>query len=278
LLFFPNYVNNSPLTSPHSGNDDSHALESPTMDSYGPFSPISPVLDKFKDCNVDEKEMRRKNNSGSSVFNEMKFKDIDILNGLLETLHTFIKSTYFDYFMEQYGDESLYNDDYNSSDNIKNSLENLESSLLDLLVLPLVKGNNASNNDNNKMESEMTNSTKEFSHSNISEENENDMDNFVENMKYMGPRENYYDDEVELDDYNNQNEDMEEEEEEEQEVNENSKPKTKDEMKNELSCNALNILSVFFQYGKKKKNFISIILLKKKKINNNNSWNNNIIK
>ncbi|OUM70135.1 hypothetical protein PIROE2DRAFT_1821 [Piromyces sp. E2] len=247
MLFFPNYVNNSPLTSPQSGNDDSNVFDSPTLDSYGPFSPISPVLDKFKDCNVDEKEMRRKNNNGSPMFSDMKYKDIDTLNGLLETLHTFIKSTYFDYFMDQYGDESLYNDDYNSSDNIKNSLEILESSLLDLLVLPLVKGNNT-NNYNNKRESEITNSTKEFSHSNLSEENENEMDNFVENMKYMSSRENDYDVEEESDEYNNQNEDLDEEEEEE-EVNENEKPKTKDEMKNELSCNALNILSVFFQYG-----------------------------
>ncbi|ORX41985.1 ARM repeat-containing protein [Piromyces finnis] len=254
MLFFPNYINNSPLTSPQSGDDDeSNAFDSPVSNNYGPFSPISPVLEKFKDCNIDEKEMKRKNKR-SPVFSEMKYKEIDTLHGLLETLHIFIKSTYFDYFMEQYGDESFYgDDDYNNSDNIRNSLENLESSLLDLLVLPLVKGNS----NNGKKESEMSNSSKDFSNSNdVNLSDENEMDNYGNNMKYIGSRENDYDT-----DYNNQNEDTEEEEEPEQEVNENEKLKTKDEMKNELSCDALNILSVFFQYE-----FFRDFLLKEKMI------------
>jgi len=246
MLFFPKYINNTPLTSPHSPLK-SNALDSPTEDTI--FSPISPVLDKFKDCEDDdnEKEFGKKNEP--SVFVEMKYKEIENLNGYLETLNTFIKSTYFDYFMEQYGDESIYTDEYNSSDNIKNSLENLESSLLDLLVLPLVKVNN------NKKKSEMTNATKEFSNdTNITDDdNENDMEQLVENMKYMG-RENDTDIEVDYDEYNNTNineddENEEEEDDEQQDGNESEKPKTKEEMKNDLSCNALNILAVFFQYG-----------------------------
>lgn len=266
MLFFPNYVSNAntpitPFTS--QSKNSNNTIDSPTYDNISSLSPISPVLDKFKDCNVDEKDLKNKNNHESTVFEGMKNKEIEILNGLLESLHIFIKSPYFDYFMEQYGEEFLYNyEDYNSADNIKNSLENLESSLLDLLVLPLVKGNT-------KKESEMTNSTKEFSHcndSNISEDNnENDMDNFVENMKFMGlpsSRDNDYDIEVDIDEYDNQNvNDVDNEEEEEQDINENEKPKTKDEMKNELSCNALNLLTVLFQYD-----FFREFLLKEKMI------------
>ncbi|ORY18099.1 ARM repeat-containing protein [Neocallimastix californiae] len=250
MLFFPNYVSNSPLSSPHSAVEN-NLLESPT-DNYEPYSPISPVLDKFKECNVDEKELKRKNINNSLVFSDLKYKEIESLNGLLETLFTFIKSSFFDFFMDQYGDESLYNDDYNNSDNIKNSLENLESSLLDLLVLPLVK-NNTTTNITTKTESDISNAAKEYSHyndNNSSEDNENGINNFLENMKYQSghsSRENDFDMEEGLDDYEeNANEEVENEE---QEANDGDKPKSKDDMKNELSINALNILSVLFQYG-----------------------------
>jgi len=241
MLFFPKYINNTPLTSPHSAKENS-VPDSPTVDNA--FSPISPVLDKFKDCDEDDKQFGKKNEP--SVFVEMKYKEIENLNGFLEALNTLIKSTYFDFFMDQYGDESIYTDDYNEADNIKNSLENLESSLLDLLVLPLVKVSN-NNNTNTKNKSEMSNATKEFSHSNDLSE-DNDMDQLSENVKYMGLTTPSRDTDTDVEiDYDN-----EEEEEEQQEVNdtEKSKPKTKEEMKNDLSCNALSILTVFFQYGK----------------------------
>jgi len=265
ILFFPNYASNTPLTSPHSATEN-NSLESPTYDNYDSYSPISPVLEKFKDCNVDEKELKRKNvNNNNPVFSNLKYKEIEALNGLLETLYTFVKSTYFDYFMDQYGDESLYNDDYSNSESIKISLENLESSLLDLLVLPLVKGNNGL--PTNKRGSETSNSTKEFSHYNdtnlSSEENENDIENFVENMKFTSlgssrsSRENF---DIDIDEYD-ENANNAVENEEQQRVNENEKLKTKDEMKNELSCNSMNILSVIFQYE-----FFREFLLKEKMI------------
>jgi hypothetical protein len=258
MLFFPNYIPNTSLTSPHSVIEN-NTLESLSLNSYDVNSSISPVFDKFKECNVDEKEMKRNNLNSNSIFSELQYKEIEILNGLLETLFIFINSTYFDYFMDQYGDELLYNDVFSTSDNVKSSLENLESSLLDLLVLPLIKGNN------NKAESEISNLIKDFSHYNdlnISEVNENDIDNFVDNMRFTSlpsSRENDFDLDEDLDDYEeNANHVVENEE---QEINEGEKLKSKDEMKNELSGNAINILSVLFQYD-----FFKDFLLQQKMI------------